>query len=458
VPDRGDRAGTGLDLVGMLLFATMLVFLLLFLMNPATGQWYLLVPVVSAGAGFVVRELRSATPFIDLRLLRGNLPLVTTYARALLGYIVAYAFLYGYTQWMEEGRGLSAAQAGLAQLPLFGIAIIVSVITGRRREVRGKLLVGAAGQVVACSLLLLLNAGSAIWLLVVIAVLFGVPQGLNSLALQNSVYHQAEPEHIGSSAGLLRTFGYLGAIVASAANGALLSRRADTAGLHHLAWFMLGAATLFLAVTVVDRSLRRVGTGGENPPRNRNRTVWKGRSNMANTVLLVMDVQNTIVSRVEDTLYLPRLAQAVKAARDNGTRVIHVVVGFRAGHPERNERNKIFAALPPNVFTEDDPGAAIHPDLTPLPGETVVTKRRVGAFAGSDLELVLRAGDVDHLVLTGIATSGVVLSTLRQAADLDYRLTVLSDGCYDPDAEVHRVLVEKVFPRQAEVTTIDNWG
>jgi nicotinamidase-related amidase len=70
---------------------------------------------------------------------------------------------------------------------------------------------------------------------------------------------------------------------------------------------------------------------------------------------------------------------------------------------------------------------------------------------------VLRAGGIDSLVLTGIATSGVVLSTLRQAADLDFALTVLSDGCFDADPEVHRVLTEKVFPRQADVVTVDEW-
>jgi nicotinamidase-related amidase len=52
----------------------------------------------------------------------------------------------------------------------------------------------------------------------------------------------------------------------------------------------------------------------------------------------------------------------------------------------------------------------------------------------------------------------VVLSTLRQAADLDYRLTVLSDGCYDPDPQVHEVLTGKLFPRQAEVTTVKEWA
>ena len=87
----------------------------------------------------------------------------------------------------------------------------------------------------------------------------------------------------------------------------------------------------------------------------------------------------------------------------------------------------------------------------------VITKRRVSAFTGSDLEVVLRSGDVQHLVLCGISTSGVVLSTLREAADKDYRLTVLSDLCADPNPEVHRLLLEKVFVRQAEVVTSEQW-
>ena len=108
-------------------------------------------------------------------------------------------------------------------------------------------------------------------------------------------------------------------------------------------------------------------------------------------------------------------------------------------------------------MTDGDPGSAIHPAIAPAPSDIIVTKRRVSAFAGSDLEVVLRAGGTDHLVLAGIATSGVVLSTLRQAADLDYRLTVLADGCLDADPEVHRVLTGKVFPRQAGVVSIADW-
>ena len=180
---------------------------------------------------------------------------------------------------------------------------------------------------------------------------------------------------------------------------------------------------------------------------------------MDTTVLLVMDVQRGIVERfADDPGYLERLAGAIAAARGAGVPVVYVTIGFRPGHPEISVRNRTFSALAAaGRFVEGDPAAEIHPAVAPGPGDLVVTKRRVSAFTGSDLDVVLRAGRTEHLVLAGIATSGVVLSTLRQAADLDYRLTVLADGCLDADPEVHRVLLEKVFPRQAEVTTIAAW-
>jgi nicotinamidase-related amidase len=95
----------------------------------------------------------------------------------------------------------------------------------------------------------------------------------------------------------------------------------------------------------------------------------------------------------------------------------------------------------------------IHPAVAPLAEEIVVTKHRVSAFAGTDLELMLRANGIETLILTGIVTSGVVLSTLCHAADADYRLLVVRDCCSGGDREAHRVLLEKVFPRQATITT-----
>jgi len=176
--------------------------------------------------------------------------------------------------------------------------------------------------------------------------------------------------------------------------------------------------------------------------------------------LLVMDVQERIVARFGDPRdYLDRLGLAISAARDAGIPVIYVVVGFRPGHPEVSARNKTFAALASSeAFAGADPAARVHPAVAPDPADLVLTKRRVSAFAGSDLDVLLRGLAADTLVLAGIATSGVVLSTLRQAADLDYRLVVLADGCLDADAEVHRVLTEKVFPRQADVRTVAEWA
>ena len=250
---------TGLDAPGIVAFAVTLVTLMVFLTNPDLDRWYLLVIVAVAGVAFVWRELHTAAPFLDLRVLAGNLPLLATYARQLLALTVSYGFLYGYTQWLEAGRGLSASQTGLILLPMFLVGVIVTTVSGRRPEVWLKLVVGGSVLVAACAAVLFVGATSPIWVLVVLSLVLGVPQGLLSLANQNALYHQADPERIGASAGLLRTFTYLGALVASAANGAFFGTTVDTTGLHELAAFLVGCAVLLLILTLVDRSLRRVG-------------------------------------------------------------------------------------------------------------------------------------------------------------------------------------------------------
>jgi nicotinamidase-related amidase len=179
------------------------------------------------------------------------------------------------------------------------------------------------------------------------------------------------------------------------------------------------------------------------------------------TALLVMDVQAGIISRVSDSQsLLQTLGQAITAARSAKIPVIYVVVGFRKGIPEIGAAttNKSFGALKSAGFPGIEEPIQIDPAIAPQPGEMVVTKRRVSAFAGSDLEVILRGHKIGHLVLAGISTSGVVLSTLREAADKDYRLSVLSDGCADMDPEVHNVLLNKVFPHQADVLTVQQWA
>lgn len=254
----GPRTRLRIDLVGILLFAATLVSLLLYLMDLGLGTLWLLGITVLAAAAFALRELRAADPFIDVRVFAGNVPLLVTYARGVVAATVSYCFLYGVTQWMEDGRGLSASTTGLVLLPVFAAGIVVSTLTGRRPEVRLKLVVGAVSQVVACALLLFVQADAAVWFLVVVAVVFGIPQGLVNLAIQNTLFHQADPARMGASSGLLRTFMYLGAMLASSGSAAFFGARATTAGLHELAVFMLVAAGILLVLTVADRSLRGV--------------------------------------------------------------------------------------------------------------------------------------------------------------------------------------------------------
>jgi nicotinamidase-related amidase len=181
---------------------------------------------------------------------------------------------------------------------------------------------------------------------------------------------------------------------------------------------------------------------------------------MQNSALLVMDMQSSILKNLPDhSMLVHNVAKAIAHAHENKIPVIYVVVGFRTGLPELNMNNKTFATGRERFANVDvNEFMKIEPALASLPGDIVVTKRRVSAFTGSDLEVVLRAQGIMHIVLTGYSTSGVVLSTTREAADKDYRITILSDGCADADEEVHRILTTKVFPRQADVTTIDEWS
>jgi len=172
------------------------------------------------------------------------------------------------------------------------------------------------------------------------------------------------------------------------------------------------------------------------------------------TAVVLMDYQKEIVEKYggESGDTLERVNSVLKAARSSGIPVIYVAVRFRAGHPEISPRNRLFAPIKAaGRLVEGTPEADIHPAVAPEPGDVVMSKRRISAFTGSDLRTVLTAHGVDTLILMGIATSGVVLSTVCEAADLDYTVIVVSDGCLDRDPEVHKMLLEKPFAWRASV-------
>ena len=179
------------------------------------------------------------------------------------------------------------------------------------------------------------------------------------------------------------------------------------------------------------------------------------------TALLCMDCQNAIVKMYggdQQVQFLDRAGGVLKAAWTAGMQVIYIQVGFRPGLPEVSPRNKLFATIKASPDWQkmfQGEGGAIHPALAPTEGDIVVTKHRVSAFHGTDLDMILQANGIESLVLFGIATSGVVLSTLVEAVDMDYNVTVISDLCADMDAELHNALLTKYFSRRGDVITSD---
>ena len=109
------------------------------------------------------------------------------------------------------------------------------------------------------------------------------------------------------------------------------------------------------------------------------------------------------------------------------------------------------------VRGERTPETEIHPDIRPKPGEILLTKTRTGPFSTTKIDEILKKWGVDTLILLGIRTSGCILTAVRWAYDIDYKLVVLSDCCADAEEDVHKILMEKVFPRQAAVITSEQF-
>jgi nicotinamidase-related amidase len=174
--------------------------------------------------------------------------------------------------------------------------------------------------------------------------------------------------------------------------------------------------------------------------------------------LLVMDYQVDALTRfmtaAQSAAAIARVPELIATARDAGMMVIHVVVAFRPGHPEVSPRNTVFSMVKANgMLVAGSEGVAIHPAATPREGEPIVVKHRISPFVGTDLETLLRANGINTLVLAGVHTSGVVLSTVCHAVDMDYRLVVVRDCCADPDAEAHAMLLDIVIAQRAAVVT-----
>ena len=245
-----------LDPVGIVLFAAATTSLLFFLLRLPDGPYWLLAVFVTALVGLVLWERRHRRPFVDVRLLASNGALTRTYLRLGLTYLGPYIVVYAMSQWLQDEVGLSSDTAGLVQFPSAVLAAIASLTIARATRVRLPLLVAAVVPVAGGLCLVAVDSTSPLWLIVLAATVFGIPQGLGAVANQAVVYRQAPADQIGSASGLSRTAVSLTAILSSALIGLTFGSSPSDAGLHLLGWIVAGAGLLSLVLTVLDRSLR----------------------------------------------------------------------------------------------------------------------------------------------------------------------------------------------------------
>ncbi|MFJ3303797.1 MFS transporter [Streptomyces sp. NPDC086549] len=257
-----DRAHSGfrrvadrIDLPGILGFAVSMSALVVFLMRLPHPEWIALAVFVLTAVPTVVWELRKATPFFDFRGLAANGALARTYLRQALTLLGVYSVMYGMTQWMEAGHGLSTLTAGLLLLPMGAVSALLSRPLARRNLVRGPLIASAVTMLLGSVGIMLLTSHSPALVIVLVSLIFGVTSAATTVGNQTALYLAAPPEQIGTASGLFRTFGYLGTITSAVIGSAVFRDGASDHGLHTLGLVLVAAGLAVLLLTVLDRDL-----------------------------------------------------------------------------------------------------------------------------------------------------------------------------------------------------------
>lgn len=259
-----------IDAAGIVGFGSVMAALLVFLMSLPHPDWIALAISVIVGAALVAWELRADRPFFDIRLLGRNLALTRTYLRwAILG-LCAYTVLYGVTQWLQAGRGMTPLEAGLMLLPMSAVSAVIARPISQRNLLRTPLVVAAVACVAGAAGVLFLTRSSPIAWIIVITLLFGVALGTGATANQTALYAQVPAEQIGTASGLFRTFGYIGSIASSAIISLTFHTGVSDNGLHSIGVIMIAVSAVALLLTVADRHLMRLPTarpGGQAEPK-----------------------------------------------------------------------------------------------------------------------------------------------------------------------------------------------
>jgi len=251
--DAGGGGWAGIDIPGVILFASTLTPILGALLSfGTTWSWILLGIVPVAAALLAVRELRYATPFFDIRLLMRHPAIISVFLQFAATTFIFYSFFFGLPVWLEQVGHYDPRAAGLLVLPLTGIGIVATPIASRMIERAGPrvpLIVGSVFLLAGSLLMLTINAGAPVWLILACCFVLGVPNGFNNLGLQGALYSVTPPERISWAAGQFQTFRYVGATLAGAVLGSVFRGGATTEGLHGIATTLAIVAALLIVAS-----------------------------------------------------------------------------------------------------------------------------------------------------------------------------------------------------------------
>ena len=253
-----------IDLAGIAGFGGGMAALVIFLMSLPRPDWIALAVAAAAFTALAWWELRAGRPFFDIRLLGQNLALTRSYLRWAVMCLCVYTVLYGVTQWLQAGRGLSALAAGLVLLPMSAAGGIIAQPVAQRNLLRTPLLIAGVACLAGSAGVLLLTSSTPLAVIVLVTLLFGVTLGTGASANQTALYAQVDAAQIGTAAGLFRTFGYIGSIASSAIISIVFHAGVSDHGLHVIAVIMTAVSAVALVLTVADRrlmSLKRAGEG-----------------------------------------------------------------------------------------------------------------------------------------------------------------------------------------------------
>ncbi|MGW5360239.1 MFS transporter [Actinopolymorpha pittospori] len=248
---------TRIDVAGIVGFGGAMAALLVFLLSLPNVNWVALVVAVVLAVALVNWELRAPAPFFDVRLLASNLTLTRTYLRQGLTQLGVYTVMYGVTQWLEVGRGVSAEEAGLLVLPMSALAVLVTRPIARRNLVREALIVSALSFMVGSAGMLFLGVDAPVIAIVAVTLVFGITVGTTSIGNQTALYTQVPITRVGTASGLFRTFGYVGSIASSTLTGIVFKNNVTDSGLHSIALVLIAVSVVVLVMVLTDRALRK---------------------------------------------------------------------------------------------------------------------------------------------------------------------------------------------------------